>query len=1378
MTDAILDTGATASFISSLCETARSLKQFTKPVKVVVNTADQRSLVADESIKTTLNPASLPSKGLGIELYALPGRYNIMGYEVILGLDVLHGLQVKIESSSEGMFASIDGQVVAKETKLLRNKSLATFSVTTPQPKVNKFELLAMEFKDIFAEKADTFINTSPMKVPLISDRAVKSRLRSKSQDDILEIDRQIQSMLANDIIEPSVSQYAANVLLVDKKNGSKRMCVDFRGLNEVTLKDGFPLPQIIDMFQACHGSTHFAALDCTEGFLQIPVLKEHRYRTAFITHHGQFHYKRVPFGFTNSPATFQRTMNSIFDRGLYRRCVIYIDDILVYAKSENELYENLKWVFERCRENTVKLKRSKCKINVQECEFLGFKISYNSISAVKGKYDPIGSMIPTREKDVRAILGALNHYARFIDKYADRTMPLRNLTRKDMPFKWSDELTQLVNQLKKELNNSLPQNIAHSKTDKRVDLFISPYSVEVMCFEGNDKLVGRAGQTFSDAEVNYTLVEQNLVGIALAYSKFDPILKGQVTFRTTCKDLRQAVETKNRTDRVSRFMLSLPPDCVFKVELIPGRTELETSIASETTHEELFYTDGACVRNGKTNSRASWAILATMNPNLSASGLVDHGRLTNQTAEVFAILKACETAVKQNFKNIIIVSDSKYAVGAIDKWIRVWKKNDWKDYRGKPVCNQDLLKQLANYLDIVKVQCLFVKGHSSDINNDKVDKMAKQVLEQENIKLGVIGLDEPLVNQDQDEEIDLIKANLAADPGLQDKFTIYNDELYYLDPKLPASHKKRLVVPQRDRKLVLRMAHDNRYYGGHLGVKKTRGKLEDFYWPGMSKDIERYVETCEFCQKHKTPKRPRYGLLQVVKPSELFERIHVDIVGPLRQCSTGKRYIITAIDAFSRYAYAKAVIEVKSKDLINFLKEEIFVKHGPPRKLVSDNGVQFTCIEFKEFITSLGIKHSKTCDYHPQSNGLDERLNGTLIRILKNYTKSDQSDWDKQLNAAIFVYNTTRHEAIQTSPYVAVYGVSPRSPLKLLEHEANEMGNVSDEKRHKTIREFIRKAQETAQQTQKKYYDAKRQEQHFKVFDFVKAKNHSQIAGGSKKLTPKWDLPCIVTQIIESDGHPVAAKVRNLETGKVRRTAFADLMPLEERSEDESEIPADDIPADVLQVEEDDFDPSIDELVQFAHAPIRVPVSNCDPCLVRADVDINSSSYDEIAVPCTRECYVPIRGVRPRSPRGSSKRIENNNPINREESVHGIVNNKIPVVSRSSGATQNGDESDDTTAPSINALTSSDKRPSPGNYTSGQRNVVPQSHSTPIALAEDIPFSLSGTTSLIAPSGSHEQVDIIGDSSTGGTQEDTHIVSRNRPRRKQKRPEYFQSSK
>lgn len=1087
----------------------------------------------------------------------LEDQSTILGYEIIIGLDIIKTLNIELIQRNDSMVATINGIEIGRE-ELLPLHSIAAISNEDNLYTSTLFEDLSNKYCSIFAEAATTVINTSPMIIDLNDHEIPKARLGRYSQEDIIEMHNQVTKLMRNDIIEPSTSNYSSRAHLVPKKNGQKRMVVNFQPLNEITVKDHYPLPQLPDLFGALRDSRYFATLDCTEGFFQILIDKSHRNRTAFITPHGLYQFKRCPFGFTNSPAKFQRTMNQIFEDGLYKRCVVYIDDILVYGKTKAELFANLSWVFDKCSSNQVQLKRSKCTLLSEKVQFLGFQLSFNKIAPIPGKCDPLKALSPQNGREVLSILGTLNYYARFIPDFSEKTRELRKMTKKNVLVNWSKRESEQVLNLLRDLDKASAHIIPNSYSPKKLEVMIRNSSVEVACFDEQDQLINRAGNMLSASENNYTEVEKILLGLILAYDKFGSFLRGPVTLVTTCKALKHALELKSPPERVERLILKLPPDIDVSVKLLPRVLDLEKLNESENPPEEVFYTDGACTGNGKPHCLASWAVLATMNPNLSARGIVHHLKPSNQVAELTAVEKACEISVRNNLKDITIISDSKYCCESINKWMQMWRQNGWKDNRNRPIVNEGLLKRIAEFKDILNITCIHVKGHSDNQFNNEVDMMARSILEQ-SLPYCLLAIRSPAIVQSNDKEVQDIITRLEHDDKLKESFVLQNDQLYYIDQNLPAHNRLRLFVPDANRRHILRIAHDDPVFGGHFGRKKTKNKLIGYYWPGMQKQIDTYIDNCEICQHHKTPRQKKPGLLHPISCSTIFETLHIDIVGKIKESAEGNCYIITAIDAFSRYAYAKAVPETKTENVIQFINEEIIGKHGLPQKIISDNGVQFTSNAFAEFTSRLDIKHSRTADYHPSANGMDERFNGTLVKILKNFIERNQLNWDKKLPWALYLYNVTSNESTKLSPYCVMFGKHPRLPLvmpKSLETPEKLDETVTKEE----IEEFVRSNITIAQDQQKKYYDSKRVSQNFKLYDLVMAKSHAPPRGDSRKLAYKWEGPYIISKMIKfGDEAPVSAHLLDLDTLKVKRVAFQDIKHFRDHndeSDQELELP------------------------------------------------------------------------------------------------------------------------------------------------------------------------------------------------------------------------------
>ena len=213
-------------------------------------------------------------------------------------------------------------------------------------------------------------------------------------------------------------------------------MCVDYRGLNAITIKDKSPLPNLSELRDRVVGATVFSSMDLRDGFYNILVKETDRHKTAFRTRYGHFEFNVLPMGLTNSPATMQSTMNRIFGKYLDIWLLIYLDDLLVYSKSHEEHMQSLRTVFELLRKNKLYLKQSKCKFMSDTVKFCGHILYSSGIGLNKLKIPGLDHATPTTPKEVQRFLGLINWFREFIPMCAEKSQPLSNLSRKDIPWK------------------------------------------------------------------------------------------------------------------------------------------------------------------------------------------------------------------------------------------------------------------------------------------------------------------------------------------------------------------------------------------------------------------------------------------------------------------------------------------------------------------------------------------------------------------------------------------------------------------------------------------------------------------------------------------------------------------------------------------------------------------------------------------------------------------------------------------------------------------------------------------------------------------------------------------------------------------------------
>jgi len=268
---------------------------------------------------------------------------------------------------------------------------------------------------------------------------------------ELAELKTQLQELLQKDFIQPSSSPWGCPALFVKKKDQTLKLCVDYRPLNEVTIKNKYPLPRIDLLFDQLAGAKVFSKIDLRSGYHQIKIRPEDVPKTAFTTHYGLYEYLVMSFGLTNAPAHFMYLMNSVFMPELDKFVVVFIDDILIYSKTKKEHAEHLRIVLTRLMEHRLYAKFSKCEFWLDKVYFLGHVLSAEGVVVDPGKVeDVLNWKPPTTVHEVRSFLGMAGYYRRFIPDFSRVAKPITTLLKNQMKFVWSSECEQAFQTLKK----------------------------------------------------------------------------------------------------------------------------------------------------------------------------------------------------------------------------------------------------------------------------------------------------------------------------------------------------------------------------------------------------------------------------------------------------------------------------------------------------------------------------------------------------------------------------------------------------------------------------------------------------------------------------------------------------------------------------------------------------------------------------------------------------------------------------------------------------------------------------------------------------------------------------------------------------------------
>jgi transposase InsO family protein len=346
--------------------------------------------------------------------------------------------------------------------------------------------------------------------------------------EELALLKEQIDELLAKEFIRPSSSPWGCPVLFVKKRDSTvPRLVSDYRPLNAVTVKNKYPIPRINDLLDQLAGATVFSKMDLRSGYHQIKIREQDIPKTAFVTRYGSYEYTVMSFGLTNAPATFMRLMNSVFMDYLDKFVVIYIDDILVYSKTDEEHAEHLRLILTRLREHRLYAKFSKCEFWLDNLVFLGHVISASGVAVVPDKVQTIMDWVtPMSVKDIRSFLGLAGYYRRFIEGFSKIAKPLTNLLKKDTRFVWTDQAEESFKTLKAKLTSAPVLALPDASKDFVVFCDASLQGLGCVLMQ-DGHAVAYASRQLKPHEQNYPTHDLELAAVVYALKQWRPYLFG-----------------------------------------------------------------------------------------------------------------------------------------------------------------------------------------------------------------------------------------------------------------------------------------------------------------------------------------------------------------------------------------------------------------------------------------------------------------------------------------------------------------------------------------------------------------------------------------------------------------------------------------------------------------------------------------------------------------------------------------------------------------------------------------------------------------------------------------------------------------------------------
>lgn len=404
-------------------------------------------------------------------------------------------------------------------------------------------------------------------KVPFeLADKTViRKAPYNMSRERKMWLKKELQEMLDADIIRPSVSPFASPITIAPKEDGTFRLCTDYRVLNRQTELIPFPMPKIDTIIDETGGCRHFSRIDLCKGFWQIPLTEETKMYTAFITPFDLYEYNRLPFGWKNSPAWFQKIMNDVLKPFLGVFCNVYIDDIIVFSKTEAEHQDHLSQVLNALSLAHLKVNFKKSAFFQQKVVFLGRVFDGNTKSTKQESVEKISQLKkPYDVHSLRVFLGLAGHFRSFIKDFAVKTRCLTRLTQKEVPFEWSDECERVYRDLVHRISSDPVLRIPDFTLPFELNTDASHYGTGAVLYQkcieasGREKrhVVGYYSYTFKPSETNYTTTEKEALAVLKAVDYFRTYLEGtKFTLFTDHQALTHLLNMTQTKGRIARWV-------------------------------------------------------------------------------------------------------------------------------------------------------------------------------------------------------------------------------------------------------------------------------------------------------------------------------------------------------------------------------------------------------------------------------------------------------------------------------------------------------------------------------------------------------------------------------------------------------------------------------------------------------------------------------------------------------------------------------------------------------------------------------------------------------------------------------------------------------
>lgn len=915
----------------------------------------------------------------------------------------MYALQEVVKSNHRTAHAAHQGS----PSKLPKDVKLNFDDSPIPAEWRERIERKLSSMPEVFALHDSDFGRTDKVKhqIKLSDETPFKHRPRPIRPQDIDAVRRHLLELSEAGIIRESESPFSSPIVVVRKKNGDVRLCIDYRKLNLQTIKDAYALPNLEETFSALTGSKWFSVLDLKSGYYQIEVDETDKSKTAFVCPLGFWEFNRMPQGITNAPSTFQRLMEKCMGDINLKEVLVFLDDLIVFSETLEQHETRLLNVLNRLKEYGLKLSIEKCKFFQTSVRYLGHIVSEKGVETDPQKIEALKTWpSPTNLKELRSFLGFAGYYRRFIHHYSKIVKPLTDLTAGYPPLRktkvskensgqyfklkepfgrrWTDSCQHAFESIIDKLTSAPVLGFANPKLPYVLHTDASTTGLGAALYqeqEGAMRVIAYASRGLSKSESRYPAHKLEFLALKWAVSeKFADYLYGvSFTVITDSNPLTYLLTTA-KLDATSYRWLSALSTFQFQLQYRAGKRNLDADGLSRRPHDEPV--------NDLVSQKEEERIRQFVHHHLPDADKVTciSSATVDAVCEKHLLCPPGNTHDNETFSSLV----TSLAMMA----------------RAVP----DSFEQCDGFPFI------------ASISEEELEKEQQA---------------DPAIY----EILHLIETGETPPPAVKEELPelpIYLREMNKLELKDGILYRRRqvgeetrwqIVLPVKFRGMVMRSLHDDM---GHMGFDRTLDLVRSrFFWPRMAADVEKKIKSCNRCVRRKTPPERAAPLvnIEVTRPLEL---VCIDFLS-IEPDRSNTKDVLVITDFFTKYALAIPTPNQKARTVAKCLWENFIIHYGFPEKLHSDQGPDFESNTIKELCNLAGITKVRTTPYHPRGNPV-ERFNRTLLNMLGTLKAQDKTHWKDFVKPLVHAYNCTKHETTGFTPYELMFGRQPRLPIDL----------------------------------------------------------------------------------------------------------------------------------------------------------------------------------------------------------------------------------------------------------------------------------------------------------------------------------------------------------